>query len=104
MRLGRWAVEAAQGDNPDLALCRSNLGLTLHTRYERLGVAQNLTESVHLCRMAVDAAASGDPSLPVYMTNLGVALHAAADAGRDAEADTALASYRDAVQRLRPHH
>jgi CHAT domain len=84
LRLGRGAVALSQAGQPawesgitwmsPVGLCLSNLGVTLHVKFETQGDEAALEEGIAVSRAAVEATADEDPRLAMRMNYLGVAL------------------------------
>lgn len=83
-RLGRRAVALSQAPQQawesditwmsPAGLCLSNLGVTLHVKFETQGDEAALEEGIAVSRAAVEATADEDPRLAMRMNYLGVAL------------------------------
>jgi hypothetical protein len=84
LRWGYEAVAVVEANQPPpgsgitwispRGLCLSNLGVTLHVKFEVQGDAAALQEVIAVSRAAVEATADDDPRLAMRMSYLGVAL------------------------------
>jgi tetratricopeptide (TPR) repeat protein len=84
LQLGRGAVALSQAPQPTwesgitwmspAGICLSNLGVTLHVKFEAQGDEAALEQGIAVSRASVEATADKDPRLAMRMNYLGVAL------------------------------
>ena len=66
------AVALTPADHPDLSGHLSDLGLSLRTRFERIGNDADLDAAIDAGRRAVNLTPPGNPNLAPYLSRLGV--------------------------------
>ncbi|MFF1872809.1 CHAT domain-containing protein [Kitasatospora herbaricolor] len=67
-------VDATPEDHPGRPVMLSGLGIALRTRFERIGVFEDLEDAIQAGRAAVGASSPEDPRRPTHVANLSHAI------------------------------